>query len=450
MKKKLLALVSAAALCAGLMLPVSAAGHTFTDVPQSHWANEFIDYAVDKGYFSGTGADTFSPDGTMTRAMLWTVLSRMDGYTGTAGPGDPWYQNGRDWAMANGISDGTSPDGSLTREQFATMLYNFAKYTGKNTDKDSTVLNRFADRSSIASYAVDAMAWAVTQGIISGTSSSTISPSGLATRAQAAAMLMRFDKMGEGTPVDPEEPDYETIFRVMNAPPLYPGDTIEVGDLAFIAIGSEPYGANVAAGVTYTVTCSDPSMVEIYRDGSLSRDEVCYSVKGLKAGTATLTAVGSDGFRGSVTITIKGDSTELTDPDTSDIDWGDYAEMKQEIVKLINEEHTRAGLNELKVSAKVMQAAQIRADECTTLFSHTRPNGKSFNTVFKDVNLSSGGRENIGEGFTTAQTVVDAWIASPGHYDALTDSDCNYIGIGIARDANGHYYYSNLFTPAGD
>lgn len=447
MKKKLLALVSTAALCAGLMVPVSAAGQTFTDVPQSHWANEFIDYAVDKGYFSGTGADTFSPDGTMTRAMLWTVLSRMDGYTGTAGPGDPWYQNGRDWAMANGISDGTSPDGSITREQFATMLYNFAKHTGKNTDKDSAVLNQFADRSSIASYAVDAMAWAVTQGIISGTSSSTISPSGLATRAQAAAMLMRFDKMGEGTPVDP---DYETIFRVMNAPPLYPGDTIEVGDLAFIAIGSEPYGANVAAGVTYTVTCSDPSMVKIYRDGSLSRDEVCYSVKGLKAGTATLTAVGSDGFRGSVTITIKGDEEKPIDPGSSDIDWGDFAEMKQEIVKLINEERTRVGLNELEVSTKVMQAAQIRADECTTLFSHTRPNGKSFNTVFKEVNLASSGGEIIGEGFSTAKGVVDAWIASPGHYKDIVDSDYNYIGVGIAQGTDGRYYYSTLFTLEGD
>lgn len=448
--KKYLSAALALTLCVGMIVPASAARQTFTDVPQSHWANEFIDYAVDKGYFSGTGADTFSPDGTMTRAMLWTVLSRMDDYTGTAGPGAPWYQNGRDWAMANGISDGTSPDSSITREQFATMLYNFAKYTGKNTDKDSTVLNQFADRSSIASYAVDAMAWAVTQGIISGTSGSTISPSGLATRAQAAAMLMRFDKMGEGTPVDPEEPDYETIFRVMNAPPLYPGDTIEVGDLAFIAIGSEPYGANVAAGVTYTVTCSDPSMVKIYRDGSLSRDEVCYSVKGLKAGTAILTAVGSDGFRGSVTITIKGDEEKPIDPGSSDIDWGDFAEMKQEIVKLINEERVRVGLNELEVSAKVMQAAQIRADECSVLFDHTRPNGKSFNTVFKEVGLASGGRENIAEGFTTAQRVVSAWIASPGHYDALTDSDCNYIGIGIARDANGHYYYSTLFTPIGD
>lgn len=437
MKKKMLALVSAAALCAGLMVPVSAAGQTFTDVPQSHWANEFIDYAVDKGYFSGTSADTFSPDGTMTRAMLWTVLSRMDGYTGTAGPGDPWYQNGRDWAMANGISDGTSPDGSITREQFATMLYNFAKHTGKNTDKDSAVLNQFADRSSIASYAVDAMAWAVTQGIISGTSSSTISPSGLATRAQAAAMLMRFDKMGEGTPVDPEEPDYETIFRVMNAPPLYPGDTIEVGDLAFIAIGSEPYGANVAAGVTYTVTCSDPSMVKIYRDGSLSQDEVCYSVEGLKAGTATITAVGSDGFRGSVTITIKGDEAEPTDPDSPNVDWGEYAEIIDKMIQLTNEERARNGLGELKVSERLMSGAAIRADECTISFSHTRPNGGD----------PIGSAEILAATSSLdANRAINNWIQSDAHHKIMLNSKYNYIGVGVAEGTDGRYYYVELFS----
>lgn len=435
--KKYLSAALALTLCVGMIVPASAAGQTFTDVPQSHWANEFIDYAVDKGYFSGTGADTFSPDGTMTRAMLWTVLSRMDGYTGTAGPGAPWYQNGRDWAMANGISDGTSPDGSITREQFATMLYNFAKYTGKNTDKDSTVLNQFADRSSIASYAVDAMAWAVTQGIISGTSSSTISPSGLATRAQAAAMLMRFDKMGEGTPVDPEEPDYETIFRVMNAPPLYPGDTIEVGDLAYIAIGSEPYGANVAAGVTYTVTCSDPSMVKIYRDGSLSRDEVCYSVKGLKAGTATLTAFGSDGFRGSVTITIKGDEAEPTDPDSPNVDWGEYTEIIDKMIQLTNEERARNGLGELKVSERLMSGAAIRADECTISFSHTRPNGGA----------PIGSAEILAATSSLdANRAINNWIQSDAHHKIILNSKYNYIGVGVAEGTDGRYYYVELFS----
>ena len=263
-------------------------------------------------------------------------------------------------------------------------------------------------------------------------------------------MLMRFDKVGEGTPVNPEKPDYETIFRVMNAPPMYPGDTIEVGQTTYIAIGSEPYGANVEAGVTYTVTCSDPSMVKIYPDSSISQDEVCYGVKALKAGTATITAVGSDGFRGSVTITIKGDETNPTDPENPTVDWGDFAEMKQEIVNRINAERARIGLHELKVSPKVMQAAQIRADECTTLFSHTRPNGKSFNTVFKDVNLASSGGEIIGEGFSTAQSVVNAWIASPGHYKDMVDSRYNCIGVGISIGEDGKYYYSTLFTLKGE
>ena len=168
MRKQLSLALAAILTVSTMILPAGAAGSRFTDVPEGHWAFESVEYAVDKGYFSGTSENTFSPDTTMTRAMLWTVLARMDNYTGTAGTDAPWYQNGRDWAMANGISDGTNPDGNLTREQFATMLYNFAKHTGKNTDKNNSVLNPYSDRGNIASYAVDAMAWAVTQGIISG------------------------------------------------------------------------------------------------------------------------------------------------------------------------------------------------------------------------------------------------------------------------------------------
>ena len=286
-------------------------------------------------------------------------------------------------------------------------------------------------------YAVDAMAWAVTQGIISGTSSTTIAPTGLATRSQAAVMLMRFDKMGEGTTVDPEEPEYETIFRVMNAPPLYPGDTIEVGDLAFIAIGSEPYGANVAAGVTYTVTCSDPSMVKINRDGAISRDEVCYSVEGLKAGTATITAVGSDGFRGSVTITIKGDETNPTDPDNPNIDWGEYAEVKEEMIRLTNEERVRNGLSELEVSERLMSGADIRADECTISFSHTRPNGGD----------PIGSAEILAATSSlSASRAVDDWTQSAAHHKIMLNSKYNYIGVGVAQGTDGRYYYVELFS----
>lgn len=448
MRKKLSLALAAILTVSAMILPAGAAGPRFTDVPEGHWAYESIEYAVDHGYFSGTGEDTFSPDGTMTRAMLWTVLARMDGSTATSEPGQPWYQSGQDWAKENGISDGTNPDGNITREQFATMLYNFAEHTGESTNKDNSVLNQFSDRNSIASYAVDAMAWAVTNGIVSGTSSTTITPAGLATRAQAAVMLMRFDKMGE-EPTDPEEPnppvvDYESQFVASDAFP-YPGDTLEVGNIGRISIVSTPYRANVEAGVTYNLTCSDDSVVSLRRD-VLDFGAVSYVVDALKPGVVTITAEGSDGFKGSLTITVKGEDTE-----TPDVDWGEYAGLKQDIVKLINAERSRIGLNELEVSVKVMQAADIRANECAEWkFSHTRPDGTSYVTVFEDVKLHSGGNEILANGALNAESAVNAWIQSPGHYKSMTDNEVNYIGVGVAQDSSGWLNVSVLLTVAGD
>lgn len=447
MRKKLSLALAGILTVSAIILPAGAAGPRFKDVPEGHWAYESIEYAVNHGYFSGTGEDTFSPDGTMTRAMLWTVLARMDGSTATSEPGQPWYQSGQDWAKENGISDGTNPDGNITREQFATMLYNFAEHTGESTDKDNSVLNQFSDRNSIASYAVDAMAWAVANGIVSGTSSTTITPAGLATRSQAAVMLMRFDKMGE-EPTDPEEPnppvvDYETKFGASEVPP-YHGNTVKVGEIGRISISSNPYRANIEAGVTYTVTSSDTSVATLSRD-SLDFGAVSYYVQGVKPGTATITAVGSDGFKGSLVITVEGEATE-----NPDVNWGEYAEMKQEIVELINKERSSIGLNTLDVSEKVMQAAQIRADECTTLFDHTRPDGTSYVTVFEDVKLHSGGNEILANGALNATSAVNAWIQSPGHHKSMTDNEVNYIGVGVAQNTSGWLSVSVLLTVAGD
>lgn len=121
--------------------------------------------------------------------------------------------------------------------------------------------------------------------------------------------------------------------------------------------------------------------------------------------TPTITAVGSDGFKGSLVITVVGEETENPGTENPNVNWSEYAELKKGIVQLINEERRRLSLNELEVSEKVMLAAEIRADECTVLFDHTRPNGKSYNTVFKDVNLSSSSGEIIAKGFSTAKGV---------------------------------------------
>ena len=126
----------------------------------------------------------FNPNGTMTRAMVWAILSRVDGETVT---GEDWIETAREWAVAEGVSDGENANGLVTREQFATMLW---RYAGE--PESDYALSTYTDAASVSSCALDAMRWAVENGIITGVSATTIVPQGTATRAQAAAMLMRF------------------------------------------------------------------------------------------------------------------------------------------------------------------------------------------------------------------------------------------------------------------
>lgn len=157
----------------------------FADVADSFWAAETIDFATSRGLFGGTSDTTFSPNMAMTRAMIVTVLARLDG--ADLSGGDVWYEKGREWAMENGISDGNNMMDSLTREQLVTMLWRYA-------DKPNSThsLSDYKDAAAVSDFAKDAFAWAVEEGIISGTTVDTLSPQGTATRAQVAAILTRF------------------------------------------------------------------------------------------------------------------------------------------------------------------------------------------------------------------------------------------------------------------
>ena len=158
---------------------------SFTDVPSSSWAKESIDFVTARELFAGVSDTEFGHNSPMTRAMLMTVLARLDGQD-TSG-GATWYEKGMNWAIAKGISDGTNPNGTITREQLAAMLY---RYAGSPATSGS--LDIFLDSGRVSPYAVDALRWAVEQGIISGMGDGTLDPQGNATRAQVAAMLMRF------------------------------------------------------------------------------------------------------------------------------------------------------------------------------------------------------------------------------------------------------------------
>lgn len=157
----------------------------FDDVAASHWGVDAITFVTSRELFSGTGETTFAPDVAMNRAMIVTVLSQLDGVD--ASSGENWYDAGRQWAMEKGISDGSNMEQNLTREQLATMLW---RYAGSPTPSADT--SAYTDHDNISTYAQQAMSWAVEQGILSGTSTNTLSPQGYATRAQVATMLMRF------------------------------------------------------------------------------------------------------------------------------------------------------------------------------------------------------------------------------------------------------------------
>ena len=164
-------------------------GKTFSDVAKSDWFADAVAYVTDKGLMNGTGSDTFSPNASTTRGMLMTVLAR---YAGTDTTGSkPWYQKGMEWAKAHGVSDGTNPEVNITREQLVTMLYRYAGSPKANGSLDS-----FSDAASVSSYAVNAMQWAVANGIVNG-SNGKLNPQNNATRAEVAAILMRFCEMSK-------------------------------------------------------------------------------------------------------------------------------------------------------------------------------------------------------------------------------------------------------------
>ena len=192
-------------------------GYAFRDMPEpADWSHEGLDYCIYRGYVAGTSASTVSPTGVCTRAQLVSILYRMQGEpTNVKGyelsklrapfddvPRGQWYTDAIWWAKLTGVVAGTSattfdPEGEITREQLAVILYNYTKQFAPGSLTATGSLAGFPDAASVSSWARTEMAWAVGNGLISGTGSGGVaylSPQGSATRAQVAAILMRFEQ----------------------------------------------------------------------------------------------------------------------------------------------------------------------------------------------------------------------------------------------------------------
>ena len=175
----------------------------FVDVKKSDWFYDEVQFAVSNGLFNGVGGDKFDPNGSMTRAMLVTVLYRLEGEPAVRGTSpfsdvanNTWYTEAVIWAednnIVNGIGDNEfAPTANITREQMATVLYRYAQYKKYDTSASSG-LSKYNDVSSISAWALNALKWANAKSLITGRTTTTLAPKGTATRAEVAAILCRF------------------------------------------------------------------------------------------------------------------------------------------------------------------------------------------------------------------------------------------------------------------
>ena len=177
-------------LSAVIPVPEGTSAATMSAIGKKYnWYADAVKYVTDKGLMNGTDDNQFSPSATTTRAMLMTVLARYAGEDTTGGA--TWYEKSMEWAKAKGVSDGTNPNANITREQLVTMMYRYA-----GSPKADGKLDSFSDAASVSTYAADAMQWAVANGIVNG-SNGKLNPQNNATRAQVAAILMRFCEMSK-------------------------------------------------------------------------------------------------------------------------------------------------------------------------------------------------------------------------------------------------------------
>lgn len=205
MKKRLLSLALALCLVCSLLpgTALAAGENPFTDVSASHWAHDDITYVYENDLMNGTDGSLFSPESTTTRAQVVTVLYRLAGQPAADWanpfwdvPASAWFHDAVTWAWENDITGGVSSThfgagNAVTREQLATFLYRYAQDQGYDTSARAD-LSGYSDAGLVSSYATEALSWANATGLITGTTATTLSPKGSATRAQVATILSRF------------------------------------------------------------------------------------------------------------------------------------------------------------------------------------------------------------------------------------------------------------------
>lgn len=240
-RKRLICFLAVLGIMLGMFASSASAvnGTQFSDVKETDWFFQSVQYVCAHGIMNGSSGNSFAPQDKTTRGMIVTMLYRYDGSPVVSGQcpfGDvaagKYYRKAVIWAAENQIVGGLGgdrfgPDEPVTREQLAAILYRYANYKGYGTQR-SVELAKFADRDDVGSYAVNAVKWAVANGLLSGVSATELQPKGFAIRAQVAAILMRFcEGTASGEPAAASDEKEQE-----NTKPAGSSGSIESGDKA--------------------------------------------------------------------------------------------------------------------------------------------------------------------------------------------------------------------------
>lgn len=402
--KRLITAMAAAVLTVTLTVPAFAAAPTFSDVPASHWAYTAIEKAAGSGMVAGVGDGKYDPNGAITGGQLLTMLTRHfcpeDIETdpivlSQAGHSGRWYSGNLYAALKHGYLEGIDPteidlDAPCTREQMVTILYNVAGRPATNT----SALAQFNDRGQVAAYAVNGFSWAVSNKVVSGTSNTTLSPRGTATRAQVAVILVRYLENVEGV----QFPDVNGGSAQPVEPTPTPTPTPTKPD------ASNSQNADGTTNAAYVNSLCDVGKSNDYPT------------------TGDASSPNANGFYTKANVDISGAKLQYDVIPYVNAFLAKHSELKE-----TNKSPWDTAMRWVTTDEQE-EYTLLRAKEAYSYFEHERPDGSYI--------LSA---ENLYRGNSGAEVVIKAWENSSGHastmlntgYEETSTCVASYNGVWI-------------------
>ena len=462
MKKKLISLLLVLALLCAIMPSALAASIPFSDVPKDAWYRSAVEFVYENQLFYGTSDTEFSPNSSMTRGMLVSVLWRQAGTPEPSGSSpftdlkENWYRDAVQWAYENEVVYGVSetsfaPDQSVTREQMVAILYRYARNIGYACS-ESNSLNAFTDRGAVAEYAQPAFRWAVGAGVISGVSSTRLDPASTATRAQVASIMMRFvalmDDDPDNDPASPASPDAISVggksyYLGMTVSQLtgqagQPSEQLPTLDgYTWYVYGADTYQNFFLAGV------SGNQVVALCASGP------GFSYMGHQMGDGYFSVAADD----DVWISL------MFDKNDNDIfhcvllmsaDYDGSASVSKEALAgeskvdfhLANAFRVYHGVGILTWDDRAAAAARLHSEDmaANNYFDHYSQDGRDPGDRIEAQGIDwwSYG-ENIDAGYPSGIAAHNGWVNSAGHRGNILDPDFKYLGVGFGYQRGSYY-----------